>query len=200
MADGTLDSRLCRIAEQYLQRPLEPQEAQQLLQLQQSFQRQPAAPANPIEQARQQVQQTISQGQANSGSIMRGILESIQTNTGTALQVQEQEEQAILKLLEGCKTLADLHPSNLQSGISGLQAGSRLALTQIAEHLSNLVKQEVQICFEQYVGPLASQLQALLQRLNEQEAAKAAGNAAQVAAPTLTPQEVSPEDLHVPAG
>jgi hypothetical protein len=206
MVDRTLDGRLRLIAEQYLQRPLEPQETQQLLQLQQSFLRQPAAPDNPIQQARQQVQQqtqqAFSQAQANTGSIMRGILESIQTNSDEALQVQEQEEQAILKLLEGCKTLSDLRPSSLQPGMSGLQPGSQLALTQIAEHLSNLARKEVEKCFDQYVGPLVSQLRVLLQRLNEQEveAAKAAGHALQAPAPTVATQAAAPNNLHVPGG
>jgi hypothetical protein len=178
MADQPLNPELREVAEQYLGRPLGPQEVQRLATLQQGIQRQPAPSANAIEQARTQMQQAISDGQALAGSSMRDILETIQASAGKALQVQEKEEQAILGLLDNCKSLAELRPSNLQPAMSVLQPGSQLALTQIAERLSNLARQEVESLFNQYVGPLAAQLQTMVQRLNDQDAARAANASA----------------------
>lgn len=168
MANDTLNPGLRQIAEQYLNRPLEPQEALQLLTLQHSLQ--PAPPIDAVQQARQQVQQNISQGREHATSNVRGILEVIQQSSSQALQVQEKEEQAILKLLEGSKTLAELRSSSLQSGHSELHPGSQLALARIADHLSNLIRQEVEQSFQQTFCLLNEQLQTLAQRMNELEA------------------------------
>ncbi|WP_322042434.1 hypothetical protein [Paraburkholderia sp. J67] len=179
MADATLNPALRQIAEQYLSRTLEAQEEATLLRLQQGFQGQagatPAAGSlDSFEQARRQTQFAIGQGQAQASSGMRAILETIQASSTQALEVQDKEEQAILALLENCKTLADLRPANLNPELAQLQPGNQLALTQIAAHLAGLAKQEVENCFNQQFGPLVLQLQDLIQRMNAQEAAKAA--------------------------
>jgi hypothetical protein len=208
MADDALNPALRQIAEQYLNRPLDAQEEAQLLKLQQGFQQGRTTPAagalNAVEQARQQAQLAIGQGQTQAASGVRGILESIQASSAQALQVQQKEEQAILKLLESCKSLSDLRPASLNPGLSGLQAGNQLALTQIAEHLANLARQEVENCFNQQFGPVVAQLQDLIQRMNEQGASNAAQgatqNAAQNAAPGATPQTApaNAADVHDP--
>lgn len=156
MANDTLNPELRQIVEQYLNRPLEPQEALLLLNFQQGLQPQSAPPID----ARQQAQQAISQGRARAVSSVRDTLEAIQASTNQALQVQEKQEQAILKLFEDSRPLAELRPSSQQ-------AGNQLALTQIAEHLANLARQEVKNCFQETFGPLTEQLQALVQRRNE---------------------------------
>lgn len=179
MSDAQLNPGLKQLAEQYLARSLTPDEEQQLISLQQHIQSQPTAgPTAAAQQARQQAQQTISQGQSRASSNMRTILESIQNSTSQALQVQQTEEQAILKLLEGTQSLSELRPSHLQTSRAGLQPGSQLALTQIAEHLSNLAKQEVQNCFNQYFGPLTQQLQQLVGQLQAEQASKSEQNEA----------------------
>ncbi|WP_321782277.1 hypothetical protein [Paraburkholderia sp. J94] len=179
MADATLNPALRQIAEQYLNRSLEAQEEATLLRLQQGFQgRSATTPAtqslDAVEQARRQVQSAIGQGQAQATSGMRNILETIQASSAQALDVQEKEEQAILALLESCKTLSDLRPATLNPDLAQLQPGNQLALTQIAAHLAGLAKQEVENCFNQQFGPLVTQLQDLIQRINAQETAKAA--------------------------
>lgn len=198
MAEDTLHPGLRQIAEQYLSRPLEAQEAQQLLNLQQQFQRQPAPPQAAVQQARQQTQQAISQGQARAASVVRNTLESIQASSGKALEEWKKEEEAVLELLKGCQSLADLHASSLQPAMAGLQAGSRLALIQIAGHLSNLAKREVENCFSQYMAPLASQLQMVIQRLNEQEAAKATAEGAQSVPAAQDSTQPAQAGVHVP--
>jgi hypothetical protein len=219
MAEDALHPGLREIAEQYLNRPLEANEQAQLLKLQQGFQGPAPSPASPgtpgthgtpassaldaVEQARQQAQRTIGQGQTQASSTMRNILESIQASSSKALQVQQQEEQAILKLLESCKTLSDLRPASLNPGLANLKAGNRLALTQIADHLANLAKQEVESRFNQHFGPLAAQLQALIERLSAEESARAAesgrADAAQNA-PQGASQSTGPSGVHDAAG
>ncbi|MGC0151391.1 hypothetical protein ACPRNU_02885 [Chromobacterium vaccinii] len=192
MTEASLSPDLRQIAEQYLGRPLEALEQDQLLQLQQAIRNQAAPSANAVQQARQQAQRAIAQGQNRAASSVRDLLEAIQSNSSKALQVQDAEEQAILKLLEGSQNLAELRPSTLQSGMGGLQPGSQLALTQIAEHLSNLARQEVEKCFQQSFGPLTQQLQALAERLNAQQAPDGAAGSASPAP--------AADAVHTPAG
>jgi len=202
MADDALNPALRQIAEQYLNRPLEAEEEAQLLKLQQGFQgRSPAGGArNVVDDARRQAQLAMTQGQAQATSGMRGILESIQASSTQALEVQEKEEQAIVQLLESCKTLSDLRPASLNPGLSGLQPGNQLALTQIAGHLANLAKQEVENCFNQQFGPLITQLKELIQRLNDEDAAKVAEDAARAATQVAAPaQEATPAQAVAPA-
>jgi ElaB/YqjD/DUF883 family membrane-anchored ribosome-binding protein len=165
MADASLNPGLRQVAEQYLQRALAPDEEARLRTLQQALQSQAAPPQGAMQQARQQARQLLSQGQEQALTGMRGILESIHQSSSAALQVQEQEEQAILKLLEGTRSLAELRPSHLQPERAALQPSSQLALTQIAEHLSNLARDEVEKCFQQTFGPLTEQLRALAQQM-----------------------------------
>ena len=163
MSEPSLASGLRDIAQEYLGRELQEQEQQQLLQFQISLQTQ--HPAGESSQLVRQAQQVIEQGGARTRSQIQNILESIQQSSQQALQVQKKEEQAIVKLLEGSQALADLRPGQLKSGMAGLQPGSQLALTQIAELLANLAKKEVETCFNQYFGPLTQQLRDVLERL-----------------------------------
>ncbi|MGQ5522750.1 hypothetical protein ACUHMQ_05745 [Chitinimonas sp. PSY-7] len=190
MAEDALNPDLRQIAEEYLSRSLSPEEEQQLLSLQQRIQNQPPATPNQNLLAQQQVQQTIAQGQTQASSNMRDILESIQASSSKALQVQASEEQAILKLLEGSQSLAELRPSNLKPAMAGLQSASQLALTQIAEHLANLAKKEVQNCFNQYFGPLTQQLQAVITQLQSQQE--------KTDSPPATAQTTEPPAVHTP--
>ncbi|POZ63821.1 hypothetical protein [Chromobacterium alticapitis] len=173
MADAPLNPALRQVAEQYLGRSLQPQETQTLALFQQKAQS-PSSPTAPIQQARQQTQHAISHGHHHANANMRDLLSSIQASSSQALQVQEAEEQAILKLLEGTQSLAELRPSSLQPAMGNLQPGSQLALSQIAEHLSNLARQEVEQCFQQYFGPLSAQLQEVVMKLQAMDAAQPA--------------------------
>lgn len=197
MPEADLNPGLRQIAEQYLGRPLAGDETQTLFGLQQQLQRQPAPTSGAVQQARQQAMQLISQGQHQASSGMRHILESIHQSSSVALQVQEQEEQAILKLLEGTQTLAELRPSALQPGRGELQPASQLALTQIADHLSNLARQEVERCFQQTFGPLTEQLQALAQQMQSQLDAAPAPAAPATPVPM---QDDSTGEVHEAAG
>ncbi|WP_199153365.1 hypothetical protein [Chromobacterium sp. ASV23] len=185
MANAPLNPALRQVAEQYLGRSLQPEEAQTLMAFQQKTQN-PSAQA-PIQQARQQTQHAISNGHHHANANMRDLLSSIQASSSQALQVQEAEEQAILKLLEGTQSLAELRPSSLQPAMNALQPGSQLALSQIAEHLSNLARQEVEQCFQQYFGPLSAQLQEVVMKLQAMDTAPQAAPVSQPATAAAPP-------------
>jgi hypothetical protein len=76
-----------------------------------------------------------------------------------------------------------------------LQPASQLALTQIADHLSNLARQEVERCFQQTFGPLTEQLQALAQQMQSQLDAAPAPAAPATSAPTPM-QDDSTGEVH----
>ena len=56
------------------------------------------------------------------------------------MQAQEKEEQAILKVVEGARSLAELRPSALNGG-NGVGMGGQMALSQIADRLAGLARQ-----------------------------------------------------------
>lgn len=203
MTNPPLAPALQNLAEQYLGRPLQPQEAQTLATFQQSLQNPPAPPLAAVQQAQQQTQRAIAQGKSQATASVRDILSSIQASSSQALQVQEAEEQAILKLLEGTQSLAELRPSALQPGMSNLQAGSQLAISQIAEHLSNLARQEVEQCFQQYFGPLSAQLQEVVMKLQAMDALPPAAPSAAAPAAQSTAQPAAANepaaDIHSPS-
>ncbi|ERE07123.1 MULTISPECIES: hypothetical protein [Chromobacteriaceae] len=203
MADDTLHPDLRQISEQYLGRTLQAEEMEQLLALQQNIQSQPPAPLGAAQQAKQQAQLAITQNQARAGSSVKEILQAIQTGSAKALQVQETEEQAILKLLESSKTLAELRPAALQQGGAGLRPSTQLVMAQIGEQLAKLARAEVKTCFDQYFGPLNQQLQMLVARMEAKERA-AALNAPATAAPGIEPPAPFPgmppdaQEIHKP--
>ncbi|WP_255989914.1 hypothetical protein [Chitinolyticbacter albus] len=153
---------LQQLAEAWLQRPLEGAEAQRLLAFQQGLTQQDAGA-----QLKQQAAQTVDASRARATASVRDTLQTIQASTGQALQQQAQEEAAILKLVDGARTLADLRPSTLQPGAQ--PGGAQMVLSQIADRLAGLAKQEVEACFNQYFGPLSQELQAVIARLAKQQ-------------------------------
>lgn len=199
MTNPPLTPALQNLAEQYLGRPLQPQEAQTLATFQQSLQNPPAPPLAAVQQAQQQTQRAIAQGKSQATASVRDILSSIQASSSQALHVQEAEEQAILKLLEGTQSLAELRPSALQPGMGNLQAGSQLAISQIAEHLSNLARQEVEQCFQQYFGPLSAQLQEVVMKLQAMDALPPAAPSAAAPAAQSTAQPAAAPVAQAPA-
>ena len=83
------------------------------------------------------------------------------------MQAQEKEEQAILKVVEGARSLAELRPSALNGG-NGVGMGGQMALSQIADRLAGLARQEVERCFNQTFTPLQNALSGMVERLNQQ--------------------------------
>lgn len=200
---------LRRLATTWLQRPLTAAELAELEHFQQSTAKdQPgqsaASSTDPAVHARLQAAQVVNEGRQRSESLIREVLQKLKASAAQALQAQEREEQAILKIVETAQSLNDLRPSMLVTPASGLPPAAQLALPQIADRLANLVKTEVEQCFERYFGPLQRQLASALAQLdNAASAAPAATSteieptATQTPTATPTPASQSPsEDVH----
>jgi len=197
---------LRRLATTWLQRPLTAAELAELEQFQQSTANdQPvqsaaasaAASNDPAVHARLQASQVLNEGRQRSESLIREVLQKLKANAAQALQAQEREEQAILKIVQTAQSLNDLRPSMLVTPASGVPPAAQLALPQIADRLANLVKTEVEQCFERYFGPLQRQLASALAQLDNAASAASAAAPTTATGSTATPASQSPsEDVH----
>lgn len=184
-----------RLAEAWLKRPLTPTEEIELNAFMRTVAETPPAQAaavkssDPAAHARAQASQALTEGQARTGAAIRDILQKISGTTAQALQAQEREEQAILKVVEAAKTLSDLRPSALGVAASGVATGERMVMSQIADRLANLVKTEVEQSFRQSFGRLQQQLESAIGEFQEakQQLQQASTAAAAPSAPPATP-------------
>lgn len=180
--ESQVSSSLRRLAETWLKRSLTPAEARELENFQQSWASgessaaaTPAAPhvpasttsSDPADHARAQAAQALAEGRQRSESVIRDILQKLQSTTAQALQAHEREEVAILKIVEAARSLNDLRPSALSLPGSGVPPSAQLVLPQIADRLANLVKSEVERCFQQNFGPLQRELANALTQLQD---------------------------------
>jgi len=185
-----------RLAEAWLKRPLTPTEEIELDAFMRTVAETPptsaaAKSSDPAAHARAQASQALSEGQARTGAAIRDILQKISGTTAQALQAQEREEQAILKVVEAAKTLADLRPSALTSVAAGVASGERMVMSQIADRLANLVKTEVEQSFRQSFGRLQQQLESAIGEFQEakQQLQQASASAA---SPSPSPPPATP--------
>jgi hypothetical protein len=184
-----------RLAEAWLKRPLTPTEEIELNAFMRTVADTPPAQAaavnssDPAAHARAQASQALTEGQARTGAAIRDILQKISGTTAQALQAQEREEQAILKVVEAAKTLSDLRPSALSVAASGVATGERMVMSQIADRLANLVKTEVEQSFRQSFGRLQQQLESAIGEFQEakQQLQQASTATAAPSAPPATP-------------
>lgn len=173
---AALDPNLQQLAETWLKRPLQPQEFAQL----QAFQAaQQSAGVSPGEQAAA----VLALSRANTQASVRDSLNAIHNTVSQAIQAQDKEEQAILKVVEGARSLAELRPSTL-NGANGVGMGGQMALSQIADRLAGLARQEVERCFNQTFTPLQNALSGMVERLNLQSQTIAELQARQTQTPT----------------
>lgn len=177
--DRSLDPNLQQLAQSWLNRPLTPQELARL----QAFQ----AGQTTLSPG-QQAGATLSASRAQTEASVRQALEAIQNNASQAMQVQDKEEQAILKVVEAARSLAELRPASLAPLGSGVGAGGQMALSQIADRLAGLAKQEVERCFNESFGPLQNALSDVINRLNQQQAKTEAAMAQLAPANAPVPQ------------
>lgn len=177
--DRSLDPNLQQLAQSWLNRPLTPQELARL----QAFQ----AGQTTLSPG-QQAGATLSASRAQTEASVRQALEAIQNNASQAMQVQDKEEQAILKVVEAARSLAELRPASLAPLGSGVGAGGQMALSQIADRLAGLAKQEVERCFKESFGPLQNALSDVINRLNQQQAKTEAAMAQLAPANAPVPQ------------
>ena len=84
----------------------------------------------------EQAAAVLALSRANTQASVRDSLSAIHSNVTQAMQAQEKEEQAILKVVEGARSLAgELRPSALNGG-TGVGMGGQMALSQIADRLA----------------------------------------------------------------
>jgi hypothetical protein len=196
--DQDPSAALRSIAVAWLKRSLTAQEEQELMAFQKSM-GEPAgnasvpASSDPAAHARAQAEQALKEGQARTDTTVREVLQKIQSTTTQALQAQDREAQAILKVVEAAKSLTDLRPSALNASAANVPANSRIAMSQIADRLANLVKTEVEQSFKQNFGRLQQQLE---QAISEFNAAKEP--AQQAPSATDKPQTPNPPQAATP--
>jgi hypothetical protein len=201
--ESEVSTSLRTLAESWLKRPLITTELAQLEQFQRDWGNAtasggasqggmaPAAPVSgdPAAQVRQQAAQAVSEAKQRSESAIRDVLKKLQGTTAQALQAHESEEQAILRIVEAARSLNDLRPSVLNLAASGAPPSAQVMLPQIADRLVNLIKTEVDQCFERHFGPLQRQLAAVIEQHNAAAQSAASSSTQQVAAGQTQPAQ-----------
>ncbi|MCC8395288.1 hypothetical protein LJ656_22120 [Paraburkholderia sp. MMS20-SJTR3] len=165
--EADTSAALRSFAENWLKRALTPDELAELERFRRAWrdgERAPAAQpaADPAAKVREQAAQAVSDAKQRSDSAIREVLQKLQGTAAQALQAYENEERAILKVVEAARSLNDLRPSSLNPAANAASPGVQMVLPQIADRLANLIKSEVDQCFERHFGPLQRQLAALL--------------------------------------
>jgi hypothetical protein len=173
MSQDALDPLLRQFAEKRLGRPLEPGEEKALLERLPSRGAATAAPAaaaanSPLprlktrREAREQVKHFLQLNQQKAYEKMRGILQTIDTQNETTLDMLASEQQKVAGVLDAQESAEGAEAA----GTAEIQDSTRQALTLIGEQLTGLIRQEIEACFRQYFDSLATRLDALDARLH----------------------------------
>jgi len=172
MSQDALDPLLRQFAEKRLGRPLEPGEEKALLDRlpgRGAATAAPAAAANPQlprlktrREAREQVRHFLQLNQQKAYEKMRGILQTIDTQNETTLDMLASEQQKVAGVLDAQEPAEGAEAA----GAAEIQDSTRQALTLIGEQLTGLIRQEIEACFRQYFDSLAARLDALDARLH----------------------------------
>lgn len=153
-----VSTQLHVLAERWLKRPLTAAEAQELARFRQSLEHEGAADPPVTQAAARAVRNARQQAQA----AIQGVLAGARELTQRMASEREQEDRAILRMVESAGSLAELRPSALPAGEEQASPAGRIAIAQIADRLANLIRAEVQACFERQLAPLANRVEALL--------------------------------------
>lgn len=172
-SDDPVFTQLLALAEHWLKRPPTAAEMQELARFRQSIESGQDASGVPATQAAQTIRDARQQAQAAIRDIVEGARQLAQRVAGE----REQEDRAILKVVESAGSLAELRPSALPADDAPGPAADRIAIAQIADRLANLVRAEVQTCFERQLAPLANRVETLLGEMRTPAAAPPAPDA-----------------------
>ncbi|MBR8237746.1 hypothetical protein K6W26_32560 [Burkholderia sp. AU42008] len=189
MSNEALDPLLRQLAER-LGRPLKPGEEQALLERLSGRQANPptpaAGPAAPAsaakpplpqfktrQEARQQIKHFLQLNQQKAYEKMRGILQTIDTQNETTLDMLASEQRKVSGVLDANEPAGDAQAS----GATGIQDSTREALTMIGEQLTGLIRQEIETCFRQYGDALAEGLAVRLDAMEDRLRSIVAGPA-----------------------
>lgn len=162
---NALNEQLQTFARNWVGRELDSEEQHQLAAFVSSLD----AQEQQASQARTQARQVIDAGRHKIQAVIQQMLQGAESAVRQNAQSQLSAEEAALKSVEGAKTLSDLRPSALRPSQDGDTPGNQLLISQIADRLANMVKAEVDDCFDRQFSSLARQLQAVL------DAAQASG-------------------------
>ncbi|MGO1070247.1 hypothetical protein [Lysobacter sp. CA199] len=116
---------------------------------------------------RDQAGNTIDAGRQRIQNMIRQSLGRTQAAVIGNAKAERAAETAVLGAVERASSLQDLRPTKPAAGAADSREDPLIA--QIAGRLTELIKIEVEACFQQQFGPLALQLQAVI------EAAQASG-------------------------
>jgi hypothetical protein len=159
-SDDPISTQLHTLAERWLKRPLTAAETQELARFRQSLEHDGAAAADqPMAQA---AARAVQDARRQAQEAIRNVLEGARQLTQRMASEREHEDRAILRMVESAGSLADLRPSALPAGDDRASPAGQIAIAQIADRLANLVRTEVQGCFERQLAPLASRIEAML--------------------------------------
>lgn len=147
----------------------------------------PGAAPGPADAARARAAQSIDSGRQRAQDLIQQSLQRTQQTVAAgppaavaaAAAATVEAENAVLASVERAQSLQDLRPSAAPA--AGSAPPGSAVIGQIAERLAQLVKTEVDACFQRQFGPVAAQLQAALDMARQQgllAAEEAAGSAA----------------------
>ncbi len=160
-SEDDLAAQLHQLAEGWLKRPLTADEERELAVFRSAF---AAGRDHGVDsfsdQVRAQATRAVNEGRQRAQAAIQSVLQGSQQVAQQVAREREHEDQAILRVVEAAKSLADLRPSALHQARDGETPGGRIVIAQIADRLANLVKAEVDACFERQVGPLVQKIEA----------------------------------------
>lgn len=187
-SDPTLSAPLRTLAERWLQRPLTAEEAGRLARFQASL-----AGGDAPAAASAGIAGTVAEARRQAETAIQGVLEAARQAAERIAREREQEDRAILRMIESAGSLAELRPSALP-GADDAAPAARMAIAQIADRLANLVRAEVRTCFERQLAPLASRIEAMLDGAQPQPPAGAGPSAPAAPPPPSAPAPSAPPE------
>ncbi|UOF15707.1 hypothetical protein IEQ11_03295 [Lysobacter capsici] len=136
-----------------------------MLEAQQRMQASQAAQASAGGAARRPAGSVIDLDRQRIQNLIDHNLSRTQATVLGNARAERAAETAVLGAVERAQSLDDLRPPKPAAGASaGANQASRTdpLIAQIADQLTGLIKREVDACFQQQFGPLANQLQAVI--------------------------------------
>jgi len=122
----------------------------------------PAAGATVGQLGRSQAGSLIESGRQRIEDVIEQGLRRTQATVRKDARAEREAEAAVLGAVERATSLEDLRPPKPAPGNAGAAAGERPMIAQIADQLAHLVQIEVEACFDKQFGPLAKQLQSVI--------------------------------------
>lgn len=182
-------TQLHQLAERWLKRPLTADEERDLAAFRSALPAGPDHGGGVFDQVKAQAAQAVDEGRQRAQAAIQSVLRGSQQVAQQVALEREQEDQAILKVVEAAKSLADLRPSALHQARDGETPGGRMVIAQIADRLANLVKAEVDACFEHQVGPLVRKIEAVVNTIPVPAAAATQSAAANTSDASQNPSD-----------